>query len=412
MLKKLCFLLFAFLHLQSFGQERLKVMFYNLLDFPEANPNNREFILRDILDTYQPDIFMVCELQSGFGGNLILDQSLNHSEILYKSTSFVSNQSGNSNLQQLLFYRKDKFTVEGEEVITTSIRDINKYTLQLSTANGQNDPLLIELFVTHLKSSQGGSNEQLRFDAVERFTNELEDLDPNAFVIFAGDLNLYSSTEPAYVELLDPTNNITMADPISTPGAWSNNINFQDVHTQSTRVSSGPFGAGAGGGLDDRFDFMMISQNMLTNPKLRYVENTYFAYGNNGNCFNDSINEPGCGGAFSVALREDLYNMSDHLPVVMELETNEEIVILSTTENEAANNFIVTQTVVSEYLPYQSNTNSSLQFELYNTIGQKITDFSLESRENGILDVSYLANGVYFLREVTSKVAPIKILKQ
>jgi len=252
----------------------------------------------------------------------------------------------------------------------------------------------------------------LRFDAVERFTNEFEDLDPNSFVIFSGDLNLYSSTEPAYVELLNPENPITLTDPISTPGAWSNNSNFQEVHTQSTRVSSGPFGAGAGGGLDDRFDFMMISENMLSNPKLRYVADTYFAYGNNGNCFNGSINEPGCGGTFSVSLREDLYNMSDHLPVVMELETSEEIVILSSNENETSNNFVVTQTLVSEYVPYQSNTDASLHFELYNIVGQKVTEFSVKSRENGILDVSYVANGVYFLKEISSKVAPIKILKR
>ena len=55
-------------------------MCYNLLEFPEANPQNREIILRDILDEYSPDIFMVCELQSGLGADLIVNNSLNYSE--------------------------------------------------------------------------------------------------------------------------------------------------------------------------------------------------------------------------------------------------------------------------------------------------------------------------------------------
>lgn len=402
---------FGLLSFSTFSQERLKVMFYNLLDFPEANPENRELILRDILDTYEPDLFMVCELQSGFGGNQILDQSLNHSEIKYKSTTFVNNQSGNSDLQQLLYYRKDKFTLEEEAVITTSIRDINKYTLQLSTLNGQTNPVLIQIYVTHLKSSQGGTNEQLRFDAVERFTNDLDNLDPNSFVIFAGDLNLYSSTEPAYVELLNTDNPIPMVDPIGVFGAWSNNINFQGVHTQSTRTSSGPFEAGAGGGLDDRFDFILISENMQTNPTLRYVEDTYFAYGNNGNCFNGNINDPSCSGSFSASLREDIYNMSDHLPVVMELETDQEIVILNTPNKDESNAFQLSKTIVDNNLPYISNTTLPLIFDVYDTTGQKITSFVVESGENGILDVSYIASGVYFLVEKNTLVKPLKFLK-
>lgn len=403
--------LFGVLSISAVSQERLKVMFYNLLDYPEANPPNRDIILRNILETYEPDIFMVCELQSEFGGDQILSQSLNHLEEKYKSTTFVDNQSGDSDLQQLLYYRKDKFTLVSEEVITTSIRDINKYTLQLSTVNGQTDPVIIQTYVTHLKSSQGGTNEQLRLAAAERFINDLDNLDPNSFVIFAGDLNLYTSTEPAYVALLNSDNPITMVDPIGVFGSWSNNINFQGVHTQSTRTSSGPFGAGAGGGLDDRFDFILISENMQTNSSLRYVEDTYFAYGNNGNCFNQNINDPSCGGLFSASLRDDIYNMSDHLPVVMELETDQEIVILNTPNLETENVFQLTKNYTQNTLQYKSNTSTPLQFDVYSTTGQKITSFVAKSGENGILDVSYIASGVYFLVERSSLVKPLKFLK-
>ena len=412
MKKKRILLIFLLVPWVLTSQTTLRTMFYNLLEFPEANPQNRELILRDILSEYSPDIFMICELQSGFGADLILNSSLNFSENIYNRATFVPNQSGGANLQQMLFFKKDRFILEAEEVIQTDIRDINHYTLKLSTENGINNPIVLELFVCHLKSSTGGSNEQQRLDMVENFTTRLETLDPNAFVIFAGDLNLYSSTEPAYIELLDPTNAIVMVDPINTPGAWSSNINFQGVHTQSTRISSGPFGAGSGGGLDDRFDFILISENMLTNPDLRYVSDTYKAFGNNGNCFNLSINDSNCIGVFGESLRENLYNMSDHLPIIMDLETEEEVVILNQDTKPFTGGFILKSTLVSENLEISHTLNESFTFEIFNVLGQKLVEFENEGGGKTILDVSYLPKGVYFLKEIAPQKRVVQFLKK
>ena len=165
-------------------------MFYNLLDFPEGQPAfNRELLLREIINTYEPDIFMVCELQSQEGADEILDVSLNDGEVFYVAPPFVDNQSGGADLQQLVFYRSDKFELVDTDIITTNIRDINRYVLQLNTTNGDVDPVLLDLYVTHLKASQGGENELLRLDMVTEFTDTLGDLDPNSFVIFAGDIH-------------------------------------------------------------------------------------------------------------------------------------------------------------------------------------------------------------------------------
>ena len=394
------------------AQESLQVMFYNLLEFPEANPPNREFILRDILNTYEPDIFMVCELQNEIAGNLILDESLNDTEDLYESAVYVTNQSSASNLQQLLYFRKDKFILESQENIVNGTRDINHYTLKVRTANINTDPVFLEVYVAHLKSSQGGANQAERLAMVQEFVTNTEALSPDSFVIFAGDFNLYTSTEPAYIELLDPTNAIPMVDPIDTPGSWNNNLNFQDIHTQSTRESSGPFGAGAGGGLDDRFDFIMLSENMLTNPKMRYIPYTYAAYVNNGNCFNLSINDESCTGTFPQETRELLYQMSDHLPVVLQLETEEEIV-LSAEEMTTVNPLVeIQQNPVSEILTLQIPTEGTFDFEIFDILGQEIMAFSSEGRENLLVDVSKLPSGVYFLKVQSQIIHTLKFLKQ
>ncbi|MBG43524.1 MAG: hypothetical protein CL530_06115 [Aequorivita sp.] len=399
MLKNILTFVFLIVSLGVNAQGTIKTMFYNLLEFPSAQPNNREQILMEILDEYEPDLFMICELESEFGADLILDTSLNDEGINFLRAPFEPSQSGDPDHQQILFYRKGMFTLEASEVISTQVRDINHYTLKLSTADQQTDPVFIEVFVTHLKSSQGSSNQNLRLDMVNQFTNRLETLDPNSFVIFSGDFNFYTASEPGYQELLDPTNAIVMVDPIDRPGSWNNNINFQDIHSQSTRISSGPFGAGAGGGLDDRFDFITVSENMLSDPKLKYITDTYKSFGNNGNCFDNSINSTDCSGGFSQELRELLYNMSDHLPIVMDLETNKEIV-LSTDDFLAQDSIIIENTIVSKNLNIQmgSNFSRNITFEVYNTLGQKLMKFNSETSAHLSIDVSQLTNGVYYLK--------------
>lgn len=388
-------------------------MFYNLLDFPEALPANRSTILKDILNEYDPDIFMVCELQTVEGANALLNVSLNDEGFNYLNAPFVENQSGLSELQQLIFFKKKKFSLVSSEIIRTFVRDINRYTLQAKTTDEETNPLKIEIFVTHLKASTGNQNEIKRLQMVQEFTEKLETLDPNSFVIFAGDLNLYTSAEPAYQELLDPTNAIKMVDPINTPGDWHNNSSFQAVHTQSTRISSGPFNAGSGGGMDDRFDFILISENMLNNPKLRYIEDSYKTVGNNGNCFNNSVNSEDCSGVFSETLRENLYNMSDHLPVFMELETNQDIVLSNTGFVTNENQIQLENTLVTTFLTVHLNESISekTQLTIYNVLGQKVYERTIYPSEKRIdIAVPNLSNGIYYLKSNLVK-KPLKFIK-
>jgi len=407
--------LFIFVFLCTFnvvGQETIKTMFYNLLEYPSANPSNRDIVLRDILNTYDPDVFMVCELESPQGAESILNVSLNDEAQDYTALPFVDNTSGGADLQNLLYYRTNMFTIESTQIISTTVRDINRYQLKLNTEDGTTNPVIIDFFVTHLKSSQGGANAALRLDMVTQFTNALETIDPDSYVIFAGDLNLYDADEPAYLELMDTSNAIVMADPLDQPGDWHNNIDFQQLHTQSTRQSSGGFGAGAGGGMDDRFDFILVSENMLTDPTLQYVPDSYIAYGNNGNCFNNDVRSSDCTGDFSQVLRNDLYQMSDHLPVVMELQTSETIILASEDFNIEENTIRLEKTIVSTEvkLDVDSDTSFPIDIEVYNSIGQKLLETTLFSATETI-DVSGLSNGMYFIKTNSSNSQTLKFLK-
>jgi endonuclease/exonuclease/phosphatase family metal-dependent hydrolase len=393
---------FLFFSISALAQNTIKAMFYNILEFPELSPN-RISILEEILSEYRPDIFMVCEVQSQEGVDTILNLGLNADGLNYDAAPYFENQSSDVDLQQALFYRKDKFVLENTEVISTTVRDINKYTLLLNTPDPVSNPVRIYAYVTHLKSSQGSANQQLRLAMIEAFVNDTASLPEDAYVLFAGDFNLYSSSEPAYVKMLDTSNNIAMVDPIDAPGSWNNNEAFTAIHTQSTRISSGGFGGGAGGGLDDRFDLIMMSQNMATDPNLQYIENSYKAIGNNGNCYDNSINNINCGGIYNQQVRDNLYNMSDHLPVVMELETAQQIVILETPEQVVAHPFSLKATLVSNTLTLYTPQldRESLHFSIYNTLGQEIETFNVY-KSTTILNVSHISNGIYYISNQSS----------
>ena len=109
-------------------------------------------------------------------------------------------------------------------------------------------------------------------------------------------------------------NQMGLMDPISTPGNWHNSSSYSLVHTQSTRSSNESDG-GASGGMDDRFDQLLISSGF------DYIEDSYTSFGNDGNHFNSSINS-GNNSAVSNSMANALYNASDHLPVYMDIIFN------------------------------------------------------------------------------------------
>lgn len=398
-LKKILLLALFLMFQGIFAQETIKAMFYNVFDFPSAPPADKTDRLKNILLGYNPDIFMVCEIENDFGADLILNNSLNFDAPVYERAPFIPNQSGPAEIHQMIYFKSSKFSLETVEVIQTTVRDINRYKLKLKSDDQATNPLFIDIYVAHLKSSQGTANQQLRFQMVTELINHLNTVDSDSYVIFAGDLNLYTHTEPAYQLLLNQANNITFKDPLDAPGNWHTNQNFAFLHTQSTRLSNVGFGGGAGGGLDDRFDFILLSENMFDNPELKYVENTYKAYGNNGNCFDNRIDSEDCDGAFEQSLRDDLYWVSDHLPVVMELQTDRVLAIENQVANQDLIRFINGNIVENELqLWVDESLKNDVSFTLYSILGQKILSIPNNNQSSYIINTSYLSKGFYYLK--------------
>ncbi len=404
-----------------YSQETFKTMFYNLLNYPLQEPANRIQYLDFILNDYKPDLFMVCELNNTDSASNILNvmqQSVNPN---YVMANFVLNMSDNNigdqnDLQNLIFYDSTKFILVNQTEITTIYRDFNRYTLLLNTTEQNTNPIYLEVFVCHLKASSGIDNENLRKQMVDDLEDYLNDpsnnFNTNSHIILAGDFNIYKSSEAVFQELIDASNTVTFTDPANRIGYWHNNTSYIDVFTQSTRTSSAL--GGSTGGFDDRFDFILTSENMQSDSDLSYVPNSYQVYGNNNNinCYNQEINSSNCDGTdFSFDLRNALYNFSDHLPVTLQLQTDQS---LSNSEFNLSrgvtflNGNIVTNTLI---LKVNFDIINIRHLNIYNTLGQKVKKIAINNSSLVADDISALTSGVYYILADDRLTNPLKFIK-
>ena len=401
-----------------FSQEVFKAMFYNVLNYPLQQPTSRIQDLEIIINDYLPDLFMICELNNVQGANDIFNvlTSINPD---YTRAQFVLNTSdnniGNQNdLQNMLYYDSSKFILQSQHEVTTIYRDFNHYILKLNTVNQDSNPIILNVFITHLKSSSGVDNQALRLEMVNNFITYLDNNVANdSYVILGGDLNLYTSSEPAFQELTDPSNNITFTDPANRVGSWHNNSTYVDVFTQSTRTQAGL--GGATGGFDDRFDFILTSENMHTNTDIFYVNNSYQVYGNNNNplCWNSEINTSDCSGTlFNEAIRESLYYMSDHLPVTLELQTNEPLLSQFNNSIILPIEFINGNIIKNQLkLKVNKTKNNITELYIFNSLGQKLNSIILGNSSLLNINTSHLTSGLYYIKTNNMSIKPLKFIK-
>lgn len=397
------------------SQESFKLMFYNLLNFPleDAVPNRLQY-LELVLEDYRPDIFMVCELNNEAGANTILN-SLQFLNPNYQSATFELNTSDDNisnqnDLQNLIFYDQSKFTLESQTIITSIFRDFNHYKMKINSIESDINPVFIDVIVCHLKASSGAENQALRLEMIEDLLAYLNTLPANSNVVLGGDLNLYTDSEPAFQRLIDTSNNIVFVDPANRIGSWHTNPSFVDVMTQSTRTQTG-FG-GSTGGFDDRFDFIMTSENMQTNPEIRFIEDSYKVYGNNSNidCYNQAINSSDCAGSeYSFIIRDALHNFSDHLPVTLELQTNQTLSTEQFTQRTAL--AFMGSNVISDVLKLRLDSSSQIKtLSINNSLGQVIKTIYVKNALYIEENISSLANGIYYITSQEFHQKPLKFI--
>lgn len=254
-------------------------------------------VLREI----KPDVLVVQEMTSQAGMTQFLNEVLNTAGIgSYNAAPFNDGPDTDNGL----FFREGRLEFLSAFYIPTALRDIAEYTVRRANSTDT-----LRIYSVHLKASQGTANEQQRLAEATTLRNHISTLPAPRFVTL-GDFNIYTANEPAFQKLIgsEQNNNGRHKDPLNLTGNWQDNPAIAIHHTQSPRVRQ--FGGGAIGGMDDRFDMILISYSLENSILIP----TYTAYGNDGNHLNDSINRlPNTAVPDSIA--HALHNASDHLPV-------------------------------------------------------------------------------------------------
>lgn len=370
--------------LTLYAQSSLDIMYYNLLNFPGTTPERAD-TLRKIVQYVQPDLLVVNELSSEEGAELILNRALNQWGIAYYNRADFTDGPDTDNM---LFYNTTKLGLASQYEIETELRLINEYILY--TKPIVNDTIFLSVYSAHLKASQGQTEENLRLAEVTAFKDHLAEKNEIHNVIFGGDLNLYSSNERAYDAIIS-LHDILLFDPIFSPGSWHNNDTYAPIHTQSTRTYQ--FGGGSSGGMDDRFDMIFVSEDILNgSSRLNYIDESYHALGQDGNRFNLSLITPDNFSAPDSVISA-LYYMSDHLPVIMSVEVLDSA---SATHQQAL--VLEVDYQIINHTVHFSDLNDTVNFKIYDIMGRVVYSQESLNGNQSIYLPETVRNGIYIFR--------------
>lgn len=381
------------------AQDTLTVMQYNLLEYGnyqsgfaecyETNNNTqrKDECIRTLMDYVKPDILTVCE----FGATqALLDGFLRHNLNIngadyWKSDNIIN--YAHSNIINHIFYDSRKMELKKHVALRTNPRDTDVYELYMKTPSLQSgDTIKLICIVAHPKA---GMNYQAERRALMQVAMDYVNAHyPNDNALIMGDFNMYKSSETGYQLLTRTYSNpsICFVDPLAGVGGvgnWNSNPQFAPFHTQSTRRYSDE--CFSSGGLDDRFDFILMSDEVYMGfNRIRYINNSYHAVGNDGRHFDMSVDQNG-NDVVPPVVAEALYDGSDHLPVTMKMLVFAHLEV----EEHACGGFTVYPNPASNQLEVSVNGT----YRISNLLGQTV----LSGRDSRRIDVSGLPAGFYFL---------------
>ena len=397
------------------AQDIITVMQYNLLyygnynsgyaDCFETNNNTqrKDECIRTIVDYVKPDIFTVCE----FGAtqqlqNDFLRHNLNINGASYWQSDNIINYAG-SNIINHIFFDSRKMGLKRHVALRTNPRDTDIYELYLKTPGlAAGDTIKLVCIVAHPKAGMGYESD--RRALMQKAMDYVNQNYPTDNVLIMGDFNMYGASESGYRLLTQTYSNpsICFMDPLALVGGvgeWNNNGVFAPFHTQSTRSYSDE--CFSSGGLDDRFDFILMADEIaFSYNHMRYVSNSYHAVGNDGNHFNMSVNQ-GYNSAVPAEVAEALFNGSDHLPVTMKIAVD---VHLGVEDHEAQSLFAsVAPNPASDraVMSFFNPSKGQVEFELYSLQGQLLQREAAafgEGTQQYELSFHDLTKGFYLLR--------------
>jgi hypothetical protein len=184
----------------------------------------------------------------------------------------------------------------------------------------------LSLYPSHMKSGGGATDRDRRILEAQTVRGNIATLPAGRHAVFAGDTNITSAFGSDYQALVGAGAGV-LVDPIKSPGSWQNSFSFRFIHSQD------PSG---GGGMDDRFDQILLTPGLLDDQGLDYVgdhtvafstttwddaNHSYRTWGNDGTSFNTTLTVAG-NQMVGASIAQALVNIGSglgHLPVFLDM---------------------------------------------------------------------------------------------
>lgn len=373
-------LLLCIVPLLAFAQHQreFSLATYNSLRYSPSNIDARHPYFRTIIQQMDADILVMQEMDGQSAANMFRDSVMNIDSNVYSLGTVIDG----SGMDVVLYYKTSKFSALATRSYPTSLRDIFHFRL---IPSGFADTL--HVFGVHLKASSGSTNEGRRASEVAVLRGVTNQFADSTNFVVCGDFNIYGSTEPAYQALLDdsPADDGNFVDRINLSGTWNNSA-YAQYHTQSPRTTQ--FNGGAHGGMDDRFDMILLSNALSSPAGLGYKSGSMLAFGNDGNHYNKAIIDMPNNNQYDLPMRTALHQASDHIPVMATFTYTASYLGLTESGSEES----VRIGYSSEGPILQNPSGLHLDGALYSVNGQLISEFSTSTNHK-----LNLARGAYVL---------------
>lgn len=364
--------------LPTHAGDTVRICTYNILKFSQSNEDGRIPHFARILDSIRPHILVTQEVDDASAGPRFVSEVLTWAP--FASTPFIDGPDTDNQV----YYNQSMFDLVNVRTIATELRNILETTLALRPHDGTLADTIV-LYSVHLKASDGSTEAAQRH---REMTKLIDALAPRNNIVVCGDFNVYSPAEASYTALTGSSSVRRFVDPLGT--AWRRNVTAQaGIYTQCTRLTTlGVCGGGVSGGLDDRFDFVLFSEQLFT----RVMPSTYTSFGNDGlDRLDQSIDVPP-NTRVSSELAAALKCASDHLPVYVDFVLG---TFTANVQDSRTSEF--TASVVGTTLVLRGCKLGEV-LKVYSVFGREILAITVQN-EVELINIAHLATGAYVVTD-------------
>jgi len=334
-------------------QAQLRVAQWNITNYGSGRTADFRTAIYDSFQgrSMNPDVIIAEEVQSESGAinfrNILNSYPGGPTDWTYATFIDFAGDTDNA-----LFYRTSKVTFLDVTTLSQNTgsgagqapRPNQRYRVRLNGYSSAGAEMY--LYASHMKAGSTPGDRDRRTPEAQRLRDDAEALPTGSAFILGGDFNIQSWNETAYQILVSSmvNNSGRFFDPIKSPGSatpagnWNANNNYRFIHTQDPATCDAACGAGCGGGgMDDRFDQLLVSNALIDGNGLEYVGNanvtystttwndpnhSYRCWGNDGTSFNCRLNTT-TNAMVGPAIAQALVNAANglgHLPVYMDVQ--------------------------------------------------------------------------------------------